>query len=201
MTKRPVPPALRRFLYLRRRSLAALCAFLAVLATLLALAPTTPSTTTVYAARSALPAGTVLGADHVAPLALPADAVPEGAALTEGDLLGRTLAGPVSNRSVLTAASVSEGSRLARPGHVVVALPLSDGAMAGLVGPGSRIDVLDGGGAALATDVQVIAPPDTPGGNTFDLGGASRSLLVEVPEAVAGKLASQGLTSVTITLR
>lgn len=201
MTKRHLPPALRRFFYLRRRSLAALCAFLAVLATLLALAPTPPTTLTVYAARDALPAGTVLAADHLVALALPPDAVPDGAVLAEAEVVGRTLGAPVTARSVLTATSVSEGARLARPGHVVVALPLPDGAIAGLLRPGASLDVLDSRGELVAGDVRVIAPPDTPTGGGLDFGGSVRSVLVEVPEAVAGRLASQGLTSLTVAVR
>ena len=58
MTRPTLPPALRRTLYLRRRTLAALCAFAAVLAALLALAPPSAPTVTVLAAASALPGGT-----------------------------------------------------------------------------------------------------------------------------------------------
>lgn len=201
MTKRSLPPALRRTLYLRRRQLAALCAFLAVLAALLALSPSAAPAVTVYGARTALPAGTVLAAEHLAPLALPPDVVPEGAALAEADVLGRALGAPVSARTVFTQATVSQGLRLARPGHVVVALPVTDGAIAGLVRPGARIDIIDPAGEVLATDVPVITPPDASSGTGLDFGGPSRSVLVEVPEQIAAKLASQGLTSLTVALR
>ncbi len=201
MKKPLVPPALRRSFHLRRRAWAALCTFVAVLAALLALAPPAPTTVTVLVARAALPAGTVLAPEHLASLALPPEAVPEGALLAPGDAVGRTLAGPTAARSVVTAASVSSGRRLARPGHVVVALPVTDEAIASLVGPGVRLDVLDAAGAVVASDVPVVAPPDTPGGTGLGFGASSRSVLVEVPHAVAATLSSLGATSLTVAVR
>jgi len=199
--KRPFPPALRRSLYLRRRPLAAASAFLAVLAALLVLSPGAEERVTVYAARTNLPAGTVLAEEHLAPLDLPPEAVPEGAAVAPGDVVGRTLAGSVSARSALTAASVSGAQRLASPGHVVLALPVADEAIAGLVRPGVLIDVIDAAGEVLASGIPVLSPPDTPSGGNLSLGGPSRSVLVEVPEPVAARLASQGLSTVTIVVR
>lgn len=201
MEKNRIPPALRRALYLRRRTLAALCAFLAVLATLLALSPNPDPLVRVYAAATPLPAGTVLSAAHLVPVDLPPEAVPEGAAVTEGDVVGRALAAAVSARSVLTAASVSQGERLARPGHVVVSLPLGDEAIGALVKPGVRIDVLDTAGEVLAAEVPVVAPPDTPTGGNLSLGVSTRSVLVEVPTQVAAKLVSQGHSSLTVVVR
>ncbi len=200
--KRPIPPdALRRTLYLRRRPLAALCAFAAVLAGLLALTPDRGDTVTVVVAGGALPAGTVLAAEHLTALDIPAAVAPDGAATSREALVGRTLAAPVSARTVLTAATVSEGERLAREGHVVVALPAGDDAVAGLLRPGARIDVWDAQGEVLARDVRVIAPRDTPSGGNLGLSAAGRSVLVEVPEATAAKIASQGAMSLTVALR
>lgn len=200
--KRPaLPTSVRRTLHLRRRPLAALCAFAAVLATLLALTPARVPTVTVYAARTALPAGTVLTAEHLVGVELGEAVVPEGAARAEVEVVGRTLGAPVSAGTVLTAVTVSEGERLARPGHVVVALPLADEAIARLVRPGVLLDVLDPKGEVLAAEVRVITPPDTPTGGNFGLGGAARSVLVEVPAPTAAKLASQGMTSLTVVVR
>ena len=89
MTRPTFPPALRRTLYLRRRTLAALCAFGAVLATLLALAPPTAPTVSVLAAASALPGGTVLTSTDLVAVELPPGAVPDGAARVEADVVGR----------------------------------------------------------------------------------------------------------------
>lgn len=196
-----LPTPLRRLLHLRRRPLAALCAFAAVLAALLALTPSAPPTVTVYAARTALPAGTVLNVDHLTRVDLAEAVVPEGAARSEAEVVGRTLGAPVSGGTILTATTVSDGERLASPGHVVVALPLPDEAIARLVRPGVHLDVLDPTGEVLAADVRVITPPDSPSGGNFGLGGNARSVLVEVPVSTAAKLASQGMTSLTVVVR
>ena len=193
--------ALRRTLYLRRRPLAALCAFAAVLAALLALAPAREPTVTAVAARTALPAGTVLEAGHLTAVQVPAPLVPAGAASAEADVAGRALAGPVTAGSILTTASVSSGGRVARPGHVVTSLPLPDESIAALVRPGVRVDVLDATGVVLVADVAVVAPPDTPGGNSLTTSPTGRTALVEVPVEVAGKLVSQGAMSLTVVVR
>ena len=201
MTRPTLPPALRGTLYLRRRTLAALCAFAAVLAALLALAPPSAPTVTVLAAASALPGGTVLTSTDLVAVELPPGAVPDGAARVEADVVGRTLASAVGAGSVLTATAVSEGTRLARPGHVVIALPLADETIAALVRPGVRIDVLDAAGVALASDIPVVAPPGTPGGVNLGMTGPQRSVLVEVPHEVAATLTAQGMMSLTVALR
>lgn len=201
MTARPTRAAARRTLYLRRRPLAALCAFVAVLATLLVLAPTPAPTVGVLAARTALPAGTILGPEHVTRLDVAQSALPEGAAPADADLAGRALAGPVAANSILTDASVSGGERLARPGHVVAALPLPTDGIAALVRPGVHLDVFDAGGALVADEVRVVAPPDTPGGNPVDITAGGRTALVEVPVDVAAKIASLGGTSLTVVVR
>ena len=201
VTPRPSPAALRRTLYLRRRPLAALCAFAAVLATLLALTPTPAPTVPVLAARTSLPAGTVLAAEHLTPVELPESAVPEAALASEAGALGRALSGPVTAGSVLTTASVSSGGRLARPGHVVAALPLPGDGIEALIRPGVRLDVLDGAGEVVAADVPVVAPPDTQEGLGAPLGSPGRTALVEVPQEVAARLVSQGASSLTIVVR
>lgn len=200
MTPRPTHP-LRRILYLRRRPLAALCAFTAVLAALLALNPAQPPRVTVVTARSALPAGTLLAAEHLSSTEVPLSVAPDAALEAEGDALGHTLSGPVTAGSVLTSASVSTGGRLARPGHVVAALPVPGDGIAALVRPGARLDVLDANGEALAQDIPVVAPPDTPGSPGLPSAGGGRTVLVEVRAEVAAKLASQGSSSITVVVR
>lgn len=201
MKKHPVPSTLRRTLYLRRRPLAASCAFVAVLATLLALLPPPPTMIEVVATRSALPGGTVLTADHLTTVSLPPDMAPVGATQAIDEAVGRTLAGPVAARSALTATSLSDGERLAREGHVLTSLPLGTGAIADLVRPGVRIDLLDPSGEPVATDVRVVAQPDTPNGGSFGMGVSSRSIVVEVPASAAARLASLGASPPLIVVR
>lgn len=187
----------RRTLYLRRRPLAAIFAFLAVLAILMALRPAPTEATGVVAAARPLPAGTVLAAGDLTVVTLPSDAVPEGAALADAEVLGRTLAGPLSQGSPVTATSVGTAERLARPGHLIVALPLSGDGIAALVCPGSRLDLLAPDGSTVASDVLVVGPGDEAG----NLGTGSRSALIEVPDEIAGRLAATGGAGVTVGLR
>lgn len=189
----------RRFLYFRRRPLAAAFTFLAVLASLSALTPERDHGVAVLAASSELPAGTTLTRDHLAEVVLPADAVPEGAARAASDLVGRTLGAPVTRNTPLTTASVASGERLAQPGYVVVALPLPNDALAPLIGPGSRLDLIDSAGEAVATDVRVIASPDAAPG--LGLATSDRAALVEVPPAVALRIAAGQSGGFTIALR
>ena len=63
------------------------------------------------------------------------------------------------------------------------------------------MDVLDATGVVLAADVAVVAPPDTPGGNSLTTSPTGRTALVEVPVEVAGKLVSQGAMSLTVVVR
>lgn len=198
---RHAPVGLLRFLHLRRRTLAALCAFAAVWAILAALAPARVTTVAVFAATRDLPAGTVLAAEHVAPVEVADSQLPGEPLVEAGEVIGRVLSGPVTERSLLTAASVSTGQRLARDGHVVVALPLPTSGIGSLVRPGARLDVFDGQGELIASDVVVIAPPETAGGGGFGLGGPSGAALVEVPHSVAERLASIGPAGVSIAVR
>ena len=54
-------------------------------------------------------------------------------------------------------AAVADGERLARPGWVVVALPLPNDALAALVRPGVEIDLFGSDGAVVASQVRVLA--------------------------------------------
>ncbi|QIK71666.1 hypothetical protein G7070_04515 [Propioniciclava coleopterorum] len=192
------PLSLPRFLRLRRRPLAALCTFVAVLTGLWALSPPPDDRTTVLVAGAALPAGTVLGRGDLVARPLPPEAVPE-AAITEPDaLVGRALAGPVTAGTVLTEASVASGERLARPGMVVIALPLPSGGIAALVRPGAEIDLIASDGATVAGQVRVLSAPETAEG----FGAASRAALIEVSPDAAARLAQLAQTgSLTIAVR
>jgi pilus assembly protein CpaB len=183
---------------LRRRPLAAACTFLAVLAALLALAPHQPDAVVVVVTGRALPAGTVLTAADVGARSIPAEAAPQGAMLQADQAVGATLAAPLTAGSILTDASVAAGERLARPGFVVVALPLPSSAIAALVKPGAVLDLLGTDGGTLAAEVRVLSAPDSDSG----LGASSRAALIEVEPQVASKLAQlSSVDAVTIAVR
>ena len=199
MNQRPARAAWRRLLYLNRRTLAVLCAFLAVLAALAALSPERAGGVIVIAAADDLPAGTVLAATHRTDIELPADAVPDGAARAASDVEGRILGAPVTRRTPLTTASVASGERLARPGFVVVALPLPDDALAPLVKPGTRLDLMDSSGSLVASEVRVVAAPDAAAG--LGLGASSRAALIEVQPEVAMRIAAEHSGRLTVAVR
>lgn len=191
---------LRRLSYHHRRALAACCTFVAVLAALHVLAPPRVEGVGVLTAAADLPAGTVLAAAHLRPSTLPPDTVPADAARSPADLVGQTLTGPVSARSVLTASTVATGQRLARPGHVVIALPLTDAALTPLVRPGAALDLFDAAGKRVAQGVRVVAAPDAGGSGLGGMGGSSRAALIEVPPEVATAIATAGAGGLTIAV-
>ncbi len=199
----PTRSRFRRFFYFRRRALAVLATVLAVFATVSALQPDRGETVPVLAAARDLPGGTVLAAGDLVPLSLPAGAAPGAAVSEASELVGRALNGPVSARSVLTRAAVATGQSLARPGYVVVALPLDNDALAPLVAPGARIDLIDpsgASGAVLASDVRVVGAPSSASG--LSLGAPDRAALIEVLPEVATKVAAATRSGgLTIALR
>lgn len=182
-----------RALRWRRRPLAALAAALSVLCGLLALQPADGAGIPVVTAARDLPGGTVLAESDLQVVRLPPEAAPAAALTDIGSAVGRSINTPVTRLSVITEATVSSGQSLARPGFVVAAVPLADAALATLLRPGARIDVIgqtsDKAGV-LASDVRVVALPAP----AEELGGLAggRVALVEVTAAVAARLAAAG---------
>ncbi|MFV0452661.1 MAG: SAF domain-containing protein [Propioniciclava sp.] len=195
------PRRLRRFLYLRRRTLAAVAAGLAVLATLHVLTPPEPDLVPVVAATRELPAGTSLAAADLTVIALPADRAPQRALSRIDDAVGTTVNGPVSAMSPITEASVAQGASLAAPGRVIVTLPLADATLAPLVQPGVHLDLIDpADGSLVAADVRVVSVPQTDTGGL--LGETGQAALVEVTPKVAATLAVTAQTGgIAIALR
>lgn len=183
---------LRRFTYLRRRSLVALAAGLAVLAALRVLAPPAPDYVSVLAASHDLTGGTTLQASDLTWVDVPREAVPNGALTTMDAAVGQTVNGPLSTRSPVTETSVSLGQQLAEPGYVVASLPLTDDALLALLQPGVRLDLLStADGSVMAQNVRVVASPVA-----VDDGFTATQpvVLVEVKPDVAGALAMAAQT-------
>lgn len=155
--------------------------------------------------------GSVLTAEDVALRGRPAATLPDGAATDLTNIVGATLAGPSRRGEVLTDARVL-GSRLtglsAGPDGRVVPLRLADAAVADVIRPGDRVDVLGATEATaleqasarprvLATDaVVVLVSPKAAGG------ADQRIVLVALPGPAAIAVAEASVAhSVTLTIR
>ncbi|MGI8592829.1 MAG: Flp pilus assembly protein CpaB [Solirubrobacteraceae bacterium] len=156
----------------------------------------------VVVARSAVPAGSGLGAARLAVRLVPARFAPPGTFASAAELTGLRAAVPISPGGFLTATAVDDGSAPAagppiRPGERVA--DVTAVASGELVEPGTRVDVLvsreEGDGQAGATtlaleDVEVLAAsPVEPGAGDAPAtaGGAPRvaaSLRVTLRQAV-----------------
>ena len=140
---RPVLRPLRRLhrrVLLHRRPLAALTVAATVLVGLQAVAPAPPETVTVWTARRDLPSGTVLAAADLvgspySPGTVPADAVDD-----RDQVVGRTLAAPMSRGEVVTGTrTVASGLLRGYPGATAVPLRVTDAAVVDLLRVGDRV--------------------------------------------------------------
>ncbi|OXM65352.1 SAF domain-containing protein [Amycolatopsis vastitatis] len=168
-------------------------------------APTTP---TVVAAHD-LPVGATLRAGDVRLADLPDETRPEGSLSTLDAVDGRLLAGAVRAGEPLTdvrLATALAGS--GDPGTATVPVRLADAAVAGLLAPGRRVDVVAASEpgtsasvlAAGATVVEVEHQDTTPKA----LGPPDKGplVLLRLPEATATRVAAISLERpVTVTLR
>lgn len=174
----------RSAVLLRRRALAALCVGLAVWTGLRVVAGPTPATTPVLVAAHDLPAGSVVEADDLVSRSFPPALVTPGA-LGADDLLGRTLAAPVSRGEPLTRVRLAAPGLLAGyPGLVAVPVRLPDADSVALLRIGDRVDLLAtdlGTGPSAATtrpiahDVVVLALPGPRNETSLDVQNASVS--------------------------
>jgi len=175
--------ALRRRVLARRRLLAFALTAAAVGVGVHAARPAPPPSATLTVASHDLPAGTVIAPGDLAAASVPPADVPSGAV---SDPVGSVLAAPLRRGEPVT------DLRLVGPGPVdghpeLTALPvrIPDPAMAGLLRPGDRVDLLStdphsGRTAPVADGVLVLGiPPATGGDNTGGLTG--RLVLVGVP--------------------
>ncbi|WP_328612601.1 SAF domain-containing protein [Amycolatopsis sp. NBC_00355] len=169
-------------------------------------APTIP---TVVAARD-LPSGTMLRAADVRLADFPGEARPSGALSTLDVAAGRLLAGAVRAGEPLT--DVRLASTIPAPGDpatATVPVRLADSAVAELLRPGQRVDVVAApepgtsasvlaGGATVVT----ISSPDA--ASARPLAGPAKGplVLLRLPEAIATRVAAISLDRpVTVTLR
>jgi Flp pilus assembly protein CpaB len=149
-----------------RIPVAAALAALAVAAGLRAVAPAEAAAVPVLAAARDLPAGALLDDDALTTVPVLPEAVPEGALTSPDDAVGARTAGAVRAGEALTDVRLL-GAGLLPPGDdVAVPVRVAEPAVAGLLRPGDRVDVLaaspEGGEAArvVVSDVAVLAVPE-----------------------------------------
>lgn len=159
--------------------------------------------TPVVVAAADLPAGAPLAESDLGTAELPPDAVPDGAAGDPAELVGAVLASPLRRGEPVTDARVVGPGLWSQvpPGQVAAPVRLADLAVADLLRPGDRVDVLasvDGAGTeVVAAGALVLA---VPGGGSADGSGAGSGLLVlAVPAATASDLAT-ATTAATLTV-
>ncbi|PDP89311.1 Flp pilus assembly protein CpaB [Glycomyces fuscus] len=204
--------ALTRLLDRHRRVVAALLAAAALLSAVLAVRPPPVPTTRVLVASRDLGAADPLTGGDLTALDLPAGAVPSGALAADTATAGLLLNAPVRRGEVITDARLSDPpARPYGPGLVAVPVRVADPGAAGLLSPGSRVDVLAAGGGdglaparagpavEVASDRPVLAlPREEPSG-----GGEGGALIViAATPAEARSLAGHAAGSrLSITIR
>lgn len=203
----PVVRPLRRFrrrVLLHRRPLAALTAAGAVLAALQAISPPRPETVEVWTARRDLPGGTVLRDTDLASARLSPDTVPAEVVSDPQEVVGRTLAAPMSRGEVVTALrTVGRGLLHGYPGTTAVPLRITDAAVVDLLRVGDRVSLVvadpDGRAASrvLLEDVPVVAIP-RPREGALSSGTPGRLVVAAVPTASASDVAATASTSILI---
>lgn len=195
----------RSALHTARRALALV---LAAGALLLALRPEPPPPASAAAAwpavtvaRTDLPAGTVLSAEHLAPRSWPPDVVPDGVVSSPDLLTGRVLAAGVrAGEPVTDVRLVGAGlTSLLPPGQVGVPVRPADLAVTALVRTGDRVDVLATAPDAATAEVVAAAALVLATPAPADDGPVEGLLLLAVDEGTAARLAAAGTTA-TLTL-
>ncbi|MGH3696840.1 MAG: SAF domain-containing protein [Pseudonocardiaceae bacterium] len=177
------------------------------LAAMLALSRGSSADTVVVVAARDLAPGTVVEADQVTLLGLPAQAIPDGAARSAAAVVGRTLGAPVRRGEPLTDVRLT-GSDLTRavsrnPEAVSVPLRLADPGVAALLHPGAAVDVVTIGQrhnepVVLARDARVLAVLEA-GTRTGEHDG--KLVLVALDPVAATRVAATSLSqSLTVTV-
>ncbi len=152
----------RRAVLVRRRPLAAVLAAVAVASGVQAATEPPPRTVPVLTAATDLPAGTTLDDGDLVRTEFAPASVPSGVV---GAAVGRTLASPLADGEPVTEVRlVGRDLATSDPSRVAVPVRLPDPAMAALLSPGDRIDLVatdpQGSGTdVVAADAVVLAVP------------------------------------------
>jgi Flp pilus assembly protein CpaB len=167
-----------------------------------------PPTGRVVVAATDLRAGAVLVASDLEVAQWPTGLVPDGVTGSPDELIGRTLAGGLrSGEPVTDRRLVGPGLTAALPaGQVAAPVRLADLAVAGLVRPGDRVDVL-----ATAPDTEiaevvvsgalVLAPSTSPTGDALGADATEGLLLLAVDPDTGARLAAAAASdTLSVTL-
>ncbi|MEU4448658.1 SAF domain-containing protein [Actinosynnema sp. NPDC050801] len=167
-------------LHLRR----ILAALLTLVAIGLAVLPDGATVDLLVAAHDLAP-GVPLGPDDVRVIAVPPTLSPAGA-IPRSDALGRALVSAARSGEPLTDARLAPID----PDVSSVAVRLADSALAGLLRPGSRVDVVGPSAQVLATDASVVTVRE------------DNLVIISTARTAANHIATESLTGpVALTLR
>ena len=211
--RRPFPLALRATLWRARFAVGAVFLGLAAACTVQALRPADPPTTPVLVAAHALAAGT--RADQRRRPAwsrFPVAVVPDGALTDPDAVVDASTAVPLAAGTPVLPGLLADDEVRGPPGTVVATVRFADPAVAGLLSPGMRVDVLaatpEGGpGGVVATRALVlpVARRTASHASALGLGGSGDDsvpvLLAVSPDeapALAGAAASALLSAVVV---
>lgn len=184
---------------------AATCLGLAAAVVVGAVQPAPPVGVDMLVAARDLPAGLTVSAGDVRVVTVPGPVAVAGAVVTDGSraaVIGRRTAVPVP-AGLPIVPQVLAGADLAGPaGTVVAAVRLADDAMAGLLAPGDRVDLLaapaEGGpGTAVARGALVLPSAPRAGGSGLlglDTTGTPPLLVAVAPDEAAA-LAGAGVST------
>ena len=200
---RPLRRARRRVL-LHRRPLAAVSAAGAALVALQVTSPPPPRTVGVWTASRDLTSGTVLGPADLTSTPFTPGSVPTHAVTDPRQVLGRTLAAPLSRGEPLTRLrTVSRGLLSGYPGTTAVPLRVTDADVVDLLRVGDRVSFVvadpDGRTPAgpLVDDVPVVAVPHS-ADNGLRSSTPGRLVVAAVPSSQASEVAARAATSILI---
>lgn len=181
-------------------------------------APPPPPTDPVVVAGTDLAAGDTLAAGDLRVVAVPRALVPDGASSRIDDVTGRTITTAVPRGLAIVASFLDTGRfGLAQPdGTVAVPVRLADPAVASLLRPGDRVDLVapgdawwggagqddDAGPVVLARDALVLDLVAGAAPGALGLGGGATETLtvVAVPPDAGHRLAGSGAGSVGAVL-
>ncbi len=153
---------LRLVLWRSRFVVSALCLGIAAAATVHALRPPDPPTTDVVVATGSLDAGVTLTSSDVRVARFPTEMVPDGALSDAGAAVGASTAVPLSAGSPLVPGVLTSDDVRGPPGTVVATVRFADPAVAGLLTPGMRVDVLaataEGGSGSVVARRALVLP-------------------------------------------
>jgi len=186
----------RRRLLIHRRGLAALCAAAAVVVGIRVTTAPPPPAVPVWTATRDLASGARLELADFRRTAYAPGTVPDRVVRELDDVVGRTLITPLERGEPVTSSKLLSRRLLAGyPGRSAIAVRLPDAALAGLLRPGDRIDLVatdpraGQGDRRVSRDAVVLAVPPEPDGIVQGV-GEGRLVLLAVASGDAESLAT-----------